>query len=254
MSSSLTTPTLNIVLREMRDVAIKPYNKKFDYSYSFGVYPTIELLTHQPKEALKVLIHSKGKQNDGVRKIQDICHKLGIRVETADGLINKLTSSENTYAIGIFNKYKSEVTKGLNHVVLVNPEDSGNLGTVIRTSLGFGVNNIAIIKPGVDCFDPKTVRASMGSIFQANIEYFEDFDRYKEIHKNNCYMFMVHGDTELSRTDFEKPWSLVFGSESAGLNADFRKYGKTVYLKQSNYIDSLNLSMAVGIALYKTFA
>ena len=52
-----------------------------------------------------------------------------------------------------------------NHVVLVNPGDMGNMGTIIRTMLGFNYSNLAIIKPGVDVFDPRVIRASMGALF-----------------------------------------------------------------------------------------
>ena len=55
----------------------------------------------------------------------------------------------------------------------------GNLGTILRSCLGFGMKDIAIIKPGVDIFDPKVVRASMGSIFSLNISYFNSFEDYK---------------------------------------------------------------------------
>lgn len=237
----------------MQDVAIRPYIKKFPYSYSFGVYPTIELLKYRPKEVIKVLLHTRGRQNDGVRQIQDLCHKNGIRTEFADGLIQKLSASENTYAVGVFKKYQAKVDNGQNHLVLVNPEDTGNLGTIIRSSLGFGVKNIAVIKPGVDCFDPRTIRASMGAIFQINIEYLDYFEDYKREHKNKCYLFMTKAEKELSGVSFERPFALVFGSESAGLSDDYRAKGSTVYIDQSKNIDSLNLSTAVSIALYCSY-
>ncbi len=238
----------------MEDVKIRPYIKKLPYSYSFGVFPTIELLQARVKDVVKIIIHSKGKQNDGVRKIIDICKRGNIRVEIMDGFFHKLEIPENTYAVGVFKKYTGKLDLGSNHLVLVNPEDTGNLGTILRSSLGFGVKNVAIIRPGVDVFDPKTIRASMGAIFKMNVEYFESFEDYTDVHANKCYMFMTDGDRELNQQVFEKPFALVFGSESAGLDASFRKLGQTVQIRQSKDVDSLNLSIAVGIALYKSFS
>ena len=43
-------------------------------------------------------------------------------------------------------------------MVLVNPSDMGNMGTIIRTMLGFNYVNLAIIRPGVDVFDPRVIR------------------------------------------------------------------------------------------------
>lgn len=40
-----------------RDVQLKKYAKKFDYSYTLGAFPTIELLKNQPRHVLKVLLH-----------------------------------------------------------------------------------------------------------------------------------------------------------------------------------------------------
>ena len=65
----------------------------------------------------------------------------------------------------MFSKYKGEVKKGESHLVLVNPEDGGNLGTMIRTALAFDIHDVAIIRPADDVFDPKVIRSSMGSIF-----------------------------------------------------------------------------------------
>lgn len=236
----------------MKDVPIKPYIKKYGHSYSFGVYPTLELLKYRRAEVIKVLLHTKGKQNDGVKKIIQDCQRNHIKFEYADGVINKLSNSENTYAVGVFQKYKNGIEVGANHLVLVNPEDMGNLGTIIRTAIGFGVKNLAIIKPGVDCFDPKVVRSSMGSLFQINIEYFDYFEDYKKVHKNKPYLFMIDGDKELSGVKFQKPFSLVFGSESAGLDESMRKFEETVFIKQSKGVDSLNLSISVGVALYES--
>ena len=50
-----------------------------------------------------------------------------------------------------------------NHIVLVNPSDMGNLGTIIRTAVGFGFTDIGIISPAVDAYNPKVIRGSMGS-------------------------------------------------------------------------------------------
>lgn len=47
------------------------------------------------------------------------------------------------------------------HVVLHNPSDVGNVGTILRSALGFGFRDVAIIRPGVDPFDPRVLRASM---------------------------------------------------------------------------------------------
>lgn len=234
----------------MRNVKLTSYQKKFDHSYSFGVFPTLELLTYQPKSVIQVLLHPQGKTNQGVQKIIDLCHQKSIKTIWDSGLIKKIGGLDNTYAVGVFEKYTQTINPETNHIILVSPEDTGNLGTIIRTTLGFGISNIAIIKPAVDCFDPKTVRASMGAIFRINIEYFSDFSDYQKRFSNNLYLFRTDAKHELSSIKFSPPFSLVFGSESSGLSKDFDNLGTDVKISQSQNIDSLNLSIAVGIALY----
>lgn len=237
----------------MKDVRIIPYMKKLEHTYSLGVFPTIELLEKRPEIVVKVIFHSRGKENSGVSKLLDLCRKRSIKTEWNDGTIKKLGGTENTYAIGILMKYKQEIETGKNHLVLVSPQDTGNLGTMIRTALGFGIRNIAIISPGVDVFDPKTIRAAMGAVFSVKIEYFPYIEDYSKKHKNNLYLLMTDGSKEISQISFASPYSLVMGSESAGLPKEFAKLGTTVTIKQSADIDSLNLSVAAGIAMYTAF-
>lgn len=66
------------------------------------------------------------------------------------------------------------------HVVLHHISDAGNLGTILRSALGFGYKDIAIIRPATDPFDPHTVRASMGAIFSLRIREYETMDEYMQ--------------------------------------------------------------------------
>ena len=237
----------------MRDVKIKKYLKKMNYSYSFGLYPTIELLINKPSKVIKVLLSPKLRNSKEIEKIKYLCTKNKIKYEVNYRLIDKISKKENTYAVGIFKKYTSVLELEKDHIVLVNPKDMGNLGTIIRTMLGFNIDNLALIKPAADIFDPKVVRSSMGSLFSINFEYFKSFEQYSEIHDNNdYYAFMLNGEKELSKTKFNSPYSLIFGNEGQGLPDSYKDIGNSVFIKHNNNIDSLNLSIAVGIALYNS--
>ena len=52
------------------DFRLKRYQKDFDYSYAFGVFAALELLTYRPNDARKVLVSSKGERNEGVAKLR----------------------------------------------------------------------------------------------------------------------------------------------------------------------------------------
>ena len=232
---------------------VKPYKKDFDYSYTRGVFLTIELMNHRPDRVIKIYLSSNADKNSGVTKIKDLANKQNIPVEVNDKAVSRLSPKENCYAVGIFSKYETPLAKDKNHIVLVNPMDSGNLGTILRTSLGFGITDIAIIRPAVDIFDPKTVRASMGALFSVSFAYYNEFNAYRSLSSGHAlYPFMLHAKKSLHDVDsfIKKPYSLIFGNESSGLPDEFREIGTGIVIPHSKNIDSLNLSVSVGIACY----
>jgi len=228
---------------------IKVYKKEDTYSYSLGAFPTLELLNKHTKDVIDIYVHSSFNNKEVKEKI---LAKLGRNFKTNDKLIEKLSPKENCYIVGIFRKYQDILDKNENHLLLDNPSNMGNLGTIIRSSLGFGIKNIAIIKPGVDYFDPKTIRASMGSIFNINIQYFSSIDEYKNQFKDHTiYAFMLKATNTLQTFKFKKGFStLAFGNEATGLSDSYLD-NNSIIIKHSNEIDSLNITNAVSIALYE---
>ena len=165
---------------------LKKYQKKFSHSYSFGIYPTLELIKNRGDDVLKVLVKEESTQTEGVKEITNLCEKKGIHLEINDRLIDKLAFKENTYALGVFKKYVSELDPDSSHILLDNPSNMGNLGTIIRTMLGFGFKDLAFVGPSVDIFDPKVVRSTMGALFSIRFEHYEDINEYmSEFPKHN---------------------------------------------------------------------
>ena len=233
---------------------IKKYDRKASHSYSYGTYPTIDLLTYKPEKVLKVFLKQKSFESDGVDKIVELCEKNKIPYEVNDWVIDKVSVKENTYALGVFEKFDSPLEERSNHIVLVNPSNLGNIGTIIRSMVGFENINLAIIKPAVDIFDPLVIRSAMGAFFQIKFEYFDTFEHYQKKYSNrDLYPFMLDGAIDIKEIDFKSPYSLVFGNEGRGLDSSYKKVGQSVYIRHSEKIDSLNLSMAVGIALFNCY-
>lgn len=231
---------------------IKRYQKKYDYSYAFGTFPVIELLKKHPEKVLKILLQSRAEDSEGVEEIISLCEKNRIPFEYADRTIERISVKENTYVVGLFKKYKLELERDTDHLVLVNPSNLGNIGTIIRTMLGFGFKNLAIIKPAGDIFDPSVVRSTMGAIFHIKFELFNSIEEYTQKYSNqNIYTFMLDGAEEISNVSFKAPMSLIYGNESKGLSKEFKEIGKSVYISHNSEIDSLNLSIAVGISLWE---
>lgn len=234
---------------------IKSYKKTFEHSYTFGIFPTIELIKFQPEKVIKVLVSSKYK-TDSDTDIFELCKKYNIKTEVNDKIINRISEKENNFVVGVFSKFECELSDDESHVVLVNPSNMGNMGTIIRTLTGFGVSNLAVISPGVDIFDPKVIRSSMGSLFRINFKYYDDFNIYNSQFKNHKkYTFMLDGAISLKeiKQDKNELFSLIFGNEATGLDSSFSAIGQSVLIKHTERIDSLNLTIAAGIALHYFF-
>lgn len=236
------------------DLKLKSYKKDFDYSYTFGAFPTMELINFRRASVIKVLVSSNYDDTSSDFSIYEVCKEKNIEVEVNDKQFNRLSPKENCYIIGAFKKFDVNIEKDKNHVVLVNPSNMGNIGTIIRTMIGFGIDNLAVIGHGADIFNPKVIRASMGAIFKLNFKHYDSFEDYMSEFKNHdMYPFMLKGAVTLDKikVDNEKLFSLIFGNEATGLSDDFLNYGKSVFIPHYNTIDSLNLTIAAGIALYE---
>jgi TrmH family RNA methyltransferase len=229
---------------------IEPYKKESPYSYAAGAYAVIEMLNARPDAAEFVAVHPDYGDADG---LEELCRAKGVPVRRDAKLFKRVNQKENTYVLGLFAKYRRELSPERPHVVLVNPSDMGNLGTVIRTLVGLNITDVAVITPAADFWHPKTVRASMGAVFRAEIETFADFGEYrKRFERHELFPFMTDGDLPLDNDNCAKarPYSLIFGNEATGLPEEYRAYGTSVRLPQTGNVDSLNLAVAVGIGAF----
>lgn len=232
---------------------LEPYSKKGDISYALGVYPALKLIEHRPECALRLLLHPDGERNSGVDLLRERCAEAGVREEFAERVLRRESRKDNCHAAIAFRKYECSLDGGTSHVALWRVGDAGNLGSIIRTCLGFGIRDIAVIRPCVDEFDPHVLRASMGACFSANVRPYDSFDQYMAAHPGReIYPFMLDSSLPLGEVapGAVSPFTLVFGNEQTGLPPEFAGYGRPVRIPQSGEIDSLNLAAAVAVGAY----
>ncbi len=239
-------------------MTLKRYKKKDLLSYSFGAFPTMELVNNREDLVVDLLISDKLENKE---KFIDIFDRKGLAWRIDDKSINRIANKDNIFLVGVFKK-ELEEAEDFNHLVCDNISDMGNLGNIMRTMLAMGIYDLITIGNTCDLYNPKTVRASMGAIFHIRHSH---YDSYEEYLKNfpqedrKSFMFMLDEKAQrLSRAAQEfrgsgntGKWSLVFGNEGSGLDRQMLNYGKAVYIEQSEEVDSLNLTTAVAIGLYE---
>ncbi len=229
----------------------KKYKKDFAHSYTLGPFPTFELLNHRPGQAKACYFRADFHEKE---KLAQLCARLGVPCLCSPRALDRISQKEICYAAGEFEKYSGVLRAQAPHVALVQPADMGNLGTIQRTLLGFGIRDLAMIGGGADRWNPKTVRASMGAAFQLEIQEFPDFSAYLKAYGagREIFSFMLDGGRVLTPEScpVSPLYTLVFGNEATGLPPEFKSYGKTLFIAQSQAVDSLNLSVAVAVGAY----
>ena len=231
-------------------IRVASYRKDSEDTYGLGATVVMEYLLHAKDKVRGVILHPQFRSEETVDKIKALCGDV-IPVSVEEKPFNILSKKENCFVICVIEKREEHILKG-NHMVLVNPSNAGNMGTIMRSCLGFGVRDLAIVPPATDHFDPKVIRASMGAAASVRTEVFSSFEEYSaRFPENKLYPFMLDGSTKLHETVIEQPFSLIMGNEATGLPSEFSKIGRPIRIDHSNAIDSLNITIAASIGLYE---
>lgn len=139
-------------------------------------------------------------------------------------------------------------------LILDRIQDPRNLGSIIRTSQILGVKNIISTYSKSCKVTPSVIKASTGAIFYVKFSYYDNLNTvFKVLKENNIKIFALEREGELiENIEFLGKLALIVGSEHYGVRNSFLQMSdKIVSLRQNeNTINSYNVSVAVGIALY----
>ena len=154
--------------------------------------------------------------------------------------------------VGLFKIPKNSVIDfNSNIIALEEINDPGNLGTIIRLCDWYGLKNIICSTNSVDCYNPKVIQASMGSISRVNISYM-DLEKLVADKSHKTVMADLKGE-KLRNFNFSKNQIIFFGSESNGFSKKISSKieNKITIEGLNNNVESLNLATSVGIILYE---
>lgn len=155
-------------------------------------------------------------------------------------------------ALAVF-EIKKQKPLTLNKLILAldGVRDPGNLGTIIRLCDWFGIKSLVCSKDCVDCFNPKSVQASMGSLSRVKVYYEHLSEQLKNTHLPILGADM-HGES-IYKSSLPKNGILLLGSESHGISDEIKPMlSKTLSIPQfgkSRQTESLNVAMAGAVML-----
>ena len=139
-------------------------------------------------------------------------------------------------------------------VICADVRDPGNAGTVIRTADAAGAVGVVLAGQSVDVYNPKTVRASVGSVFHLPIALEPDPAVAVAAARAAGYTVLAAdgaGEVDLFEADLSGPTAWLFGNEAWGLPDDLAALADhRVAIPIHGRAESLNLSTAAAVCLY----
>nr|MBE6545290.1 RNA methyltransferase [Oscillospiraceae bacterium] len=154
--------------------------------------------------------------------------------------------------------YKEEffICEGERALALHSLRDPGNLGAVIRSAVAFGVDHIILSADSADLYNPKTVRAAMGTMFKVKISIVSDFASFiRSARENGRRVFaaeLCEGARSVLEIGLLSSDIFIIGNEGHGIPREISSVcSGSVYIPISNKAESLNASVAAAVFMWQ---
>ncbi|MDO5573211.1 MAG: RNA methyltransferase [bacterium] len=140
-------------------------------------------------------------------------------------------------------------------MVLEGLQDPGNLGTIIRTGEGAGVTGIIMDRNTADVFNPKVIRATMGSVYRVPFAYTENLpDTLTQMKKQDIRIYAAHlsGHRFYYEEDYCSGSAFLIGNEGNGLSEHITGYADTrIKIPMQGQVESLNAAVSASVLMYE---
>lgn len=184
----------------------------------------------------------------------ELMHELGGKADTVPELLAVVAMPEDDLA-------RIPAGPRMLAVVFDRPTSPGNIGTLIRSADAFGASGVIVTGHAADVYDPKSVRASTGSLFALPVVRVPSHQAVLawvgEVRAHGIDMRVVgtdeSGDLEAAEYDFTQPTLTLIGNETTGLSAAWREASDhLVRIPMSGTATSLNAATAATVVLYES--
>jgi TrmH family RNA methyltransferase len=192
--------------------------------------------------------------------VVDAAYHAGARVfELGPGVLEKVADTVTPQPVLAIVPYVDVPLAALRQatfvVVLVDVRDPGNAGTVLRSAEAAGAAGVVCCRGSVDIFNPKTVRASAGSVFHVPVVVGGDAVQVLEqvggwgLRRLGA---AAHVGTDYATTDLSGPIALVMGNEASGLPEGVAgELDALVSIPMAGRSESLNVGMATAVLCFE---
>lgn len=196
-------------------------------------------------------------------KYKDESEKLILKSDKSyiisEDISNKLSETKNSqgvFAVCRMNPEKEiQIKENGKYIALDNIQDPANLGAVVRTAEALGIDGV-IVGGGCDIYNPKSLRASMGSMLRVNLVRSDNLcgnlNVAKEHHLPLYATVPDSGAEKISDVDFSKGGVCVIGNEANGVSSEITDIcDGQITIPMQGRAESLNASVAAAITMWE---
>ena len=161
--------------------------------------------------------------------------------------------SQPNEVVALIRQFDEQPVRAAGRLVLAldHIQDPGNLGTIIRIADWFGVQDIVCSPDSADCYNPKVVQSTMGSIARVNL-FYTDLEQWLDEQKDIEVYAAVLGGTAIGELGKIKEGIILIGNESNGISeAVLAKADRLITIPKKGRAESLNAAVATGIILHQ---
>ncbi len=222
----------------------------------------IEEILEQGRSVKKLIISPLAAENERAAMIVEAAREQGIEVVwVAERVVDYLAETKTSQGVLALVEpqefSEDDLLKGQMPMIVVAHllQDPGNLGTIVRVTEAAGAGGVVTTPGTVDFYNPKALRATMGSIFRLPALRTQSLEAFVDRFKSRGYQTvaaMVSAKTRYFDIDYTKPTILLLGQEGAGLTPEAGQLADyKVSIPMVTMIDSLNVASAASIILYE---
>ena len=141
---------------------------------------------------------------------------------------------------------------------LDNLRDPGNLGTIIRTAEGAGIDGVVLSKESVDIYNPKVIRSTMGAIYRVPFIYEDNFaTKLREKYKVNgfeLYAAHLEGASEYTKVEYPRKTGIIIGNEANGVSKEVVDVVDCmIRIPMEGQVESLNAAISAALIIYEVY-
>ncbi len=149
----------------------------------------------------------------------------------------------------------TDTAKAPLYMLLEDLQDPGNVGTILRAGEGAGIDGVIMTRQTADLFNPKVIRATMGSIYRVPFFIVDALtDTIDLLREKGVAVYAAHLDDSVDYDvpDYTQPTAFLIGNEGNGLRRETaQRAAQYIKIPMAGQVESLNAAMASAVLMYE---